>query len=110
MNGGVDPESEKIVVLSRLFAVIAAVFLVSSASATTVNFTGAFTHDDDSQVFFYRVDTQGSVTVNTTSFGSGGFVPVLSLFTPSGDFLFLDSGNTNSTDALLSWVSDADTN
>lgn len=97
-------------VILRVFAVFAAGFLVSSASASTISYNGAFTHDDDEQIFYYNVANQGSVTVQTTSFAVGGFIPILSLFDTNGNFLFLDSGYAGNVDALLSWVSDANTN
>ena len=102
------PKRRKPVTL-RFFTIVAAAFLVSSASAATVSFTGNFSADDDKQIFHYNVLNQGSVSVSTTSFATGGFIPVLSLFDPAGNFLFLDSGYANNTDASLNWVSNAGT-
>jgi hypothetical protein len=90
-----------------LTRVLTAFFLVSTASATTFNFSGTLTHDDDKIVFLYSVQNQGPVSVATTSFALGGFIPVLSLFDSTGNFLFLDSGYANNTEASLNWVSDA---
>lgn len=90
-----------------LSRVLTAFFLVSAASATTINFSGNLAHDNEKIVFQYSVQNQGPVSVATTSFALGGFIPVLSLFDSSGNFLFLDSGYANNTDASLNWVSDA---
>jgi hypothetical protein len=89
--------------------VLATVCVASVASASTIGFTGTFTADDDNVVFHYTVLNAGSVDISTTSFATGGFIPILSLFDSTGNFLFLDSGYASSADAHLSWVSDANT-
>jgi len=75
----------------------------SCLSAGTISFTGTFGADDDKQVFLYSIPNAGSVTVSTTSFATGGFIPILSLFDAGGNFLFLDSGYANNTDASLNF-------
>ncbi len=81
----------------------------SSAQAGTIDFSGFFPTDDTKVIFEYSVQNLGPVTVSTTSFAAGGFMPILSLFDASGNFLFLNTGYTNtpSSDATLSWNSDA---
>jgi len=78
-----------------------------AAHGGTINRSGTFTTDDERATIFYTVANQGPVTVSTTSFATGGFSPILSLFDSTGNFLFLDSGYANNTDATLSWVSNA---
>ena len=78
---------------------------VSLAWGGSLNFSGSFAKDDDIQVFTYRVQNTGVVNVFTTSFATGGFSPVLSLFDATGGFQFFDSGYANNTEASLSWNS-----
>lgn len=82
-------------------------FLASSAHAATISFTGTFQHDDNLAVFQYRVANQGAVTVATTSWAGGGFIPILSLFDSTGNFIFWSDGYALNNDASLGWVSDA---
>lgn len=51
---------------------------------TVFNFSGTFTADDNLQFFQYTVQNNGPVNVFTTSFATGGFAPVLSIFDASG--------------------------
>jgi len=91
-------------VISRLFAISAAAFLVSSASASTIlNFAGTFTADDQEQIFQFTVSNPlSTVSVFTTSFAAGGFIPVLSLFSSqTGAFETLDSGFADNSDAII---------
>ena len=78
-----------------------------SAWGGTVNFSGVFGSDDAVQLFTYTVQNGGQVTVSTTSYATGGFSPILSLFDSTGQFLFDDAGYNNSpeSDAMLQWVS-----
>jgi uncharacterized protein (TIGR03382 family) len=75
-------------------------FLAASATAfgTTVNFTGTFGQDDDVQFFQYTVQNTGVVSVTTTSWAQGGFLPVLSLFLSDGTFS--NSATTSTSDCI----------
>jgi len=67
---------------------------VSSGYADTIfNFTGAFTADDNVQLFHYQVLNTGVVDVFTTSFANGGFAPILSVFDASGNLQFFNVGS-----------------
>jgi hypothetical protein len=81
--------------------------LASAASipAATINLSGTFNQDDDLVVFVYSVQNTGLVTVSTTSYATGGFQTILSLFDSSGSFLFDNSGYGSASDATLSWNS-----
>jgi len=65
----------------------------STLSAGMVNFSGAFTHDDDVVLIPITVAGSSLITIRTTSFadGSTGFEPVLTLFDGSGNLLLQDS-------------------
>lgn len=94
----------------RLTSGIPALLLLGATAAhASVIFSGTFTHDDDKIIFDYSVGTLTSVTVATTSYGLGGpgsgFIPVLSLFDTSGNYLFENSGYAGNSDASLSWNS-----
>jgi hypothetical protein len=92
-------------------------------SATVFNFSGTFTTDDFVQGFHYTVQNTGQVEVFTTSFATGGFAPILSLFDDAGNLQFYNVGSqtndcaNNGTDpatgacwdARLSWNSLAGT-
>lgn len=65
---------------------------VPAACSGLFNFSGTFTEDDNVRVFPYSVQNTSEVTAFTTSFATGGFAPLLSLFDASGAFLFSDSG------------------
>jgi hypothetical protein len=101
-------------VLLRVFAAFAAIFCVSSASASTiVGFNGTFTSDDDQVRFRFVVENPlSTVSIFTTSFSGagGGFIPVLSIFSEStGEALSIDSGFANNTNAVLQdWPTDPD--
>jgi hypothetical protein len=91
--------------MHRLFvyAVLLAALAVPNARGGTIDCTGAFFADDNVQLFNYTVQNQGLVTIATTSFSSGGFSPILSLFDSTGQFLFDDSGYSSQTDALTEY-------
>jgi len=75
--------------------------------AGTLSFSGVFPGDDYIQFFTYSVQNTALVTVSTTSYATGGFEPILSLFDSSGNFQNGDSGYAGNRDATLSWVSTA---
>ena len=62
---------------------LAGIFLIigsSLASADTFNFNGSFTQDDNQASFLMILNSPQVVTIETTSYASGGFAPVLSIF------------------------------
>jgi len=79
-----------------------------NGQAGVITFQGTFSVDDEVQLFSYRVPTTGSVTVSTTSYATGGFQTILSLFDASHNFLFDNSGYGSATDASITWNSVAD--
>jgi hypothetical protein len=67
---------------------------VSVGSAATVfNFSGTLPQDDAHQLFVYTVQNTGVVDVFTTSFATGGFAPILSVFDNLGNFQFDNVGS-----------------
>lgn len=95
----------------RISACCIGVFLALTAPATwattVLNFTGVFNQDDNVQLFDYTVQNTGFVTVATTSYATGGFAPILSLFDQTGQFLFDDAATNHSpeSDVSLQWNS-----
>ena len=75
----------------RLLAGIAvSVFVLPTpAGASTIAFSGAFDFDNDVFLLPFTVSVLSTFEAETTSFASGGFDPVLTLFEPNGDFLLL---------------------
>lgn len=73
--------------------------LLSAASPgfadTVFNFAGALPQDDAVQTFLYSVQNTGLVTIFTTSFATGGFAPVLSIFDNTGNLQFYVDGATS---------------
>ncbi len=90
---------------SRILCVtIAATFgFVLPAMASTIDFTGTFTSDDQINYYDLAVGSTSNVTLETYSYGgstatnpatpAGGFLPVISLFAANG--AFLASSDTN---------------
>lgn len=63
------------------YLVFFAVFLCSfAANAANFSFTGNLAGDDDYQLFNFTLGSASNVTLHTTSYGNGGFDPVLLLF------------------------------
>ena len=78
--------------------------LSGNALASTVTQTGMFTADNDVYLYNFNAPTASTYTLYTTSYGggmnldgttsmSGGFVPVLSLFTAAGAPVANDGGS-----------------
>ena len=74
------------------------------AHATPITQTGDFTADNQTVSYSFTLPTTQTVTIYTTSYGggmnldgttsaSGGFVPVLSLFTGAGSIIASDGGS-----------------
>ena len=71
--------------------------------ADTIALSGSFNQDDNVQLFYITQTTTDDLTIYTSSFASGGFTPVLSLFDASGNFITADDGSQNSgCNALVS--------
>jgi hypothetical protein len=66
--------------------------LQSVGSAGTYTFTGNFGADDDRSDFIFALSVPTTVNLYTTSYASGGFAPVLSLFDSSDVTLGYDAG------------------
>jgi hypothetical protein len=85
-----------------------AALLICGAAAfanTSFNYSGAFSADDNMVLFNYVVQNQSQVDIFTTSYATGGFSPVITVFDSTGLFQFESRGI--SSDASLSWVSNA---
>lgn len=78
------------------------------ASAADLSFRGAFTQDDEVQLFNFSLRTDSQVTVRTYSYGggtqsdgtviaAGGFDPVLSLFNETGRFIAISDDDASGT-------------
>ena len=89
------------------FSVLAIFLAPLLANAGAINLSGTILQDDTILRFQYTVQNQGPVTVSTTSFAGGGFIPILSLFDATGTYVFGFDGYANNSDATMSWVSDA---
>lgn len=81
--------------MRSLMTVIALLLLVTTAPAANLSFTGAFTQDDDVQLFTLSIGAVSNVTLRTWSYaggtnaagasiGSGGFDPILTVFDSTG--------------------------
>jgi hypothetical protein len=69
-------------------------FCAAPASfATLITFSGNFSTDDDLVTFQYDVQADGLVSIYTTSFASGGFEPIITVFDPSGFLVNFDVGS-----------------
>ena len=89
--------------------VLFSAFAGSSAKANTI--TGSFTTDDQVNFYTATLTTTQTFTANTTSYASGGFVPVLTLFNQDGSVIApsstggtIDPATGLSNDAFLSQV------
>ncbi len=73
--------------------------VANHAAATTIThtFSGNFTNDDELAWFDFNLQQNGSIAARTTSFGNGGFAPVLSLFSllANQDLLHVAQGSSN---------------
>jgi len=75
----------------------------SAFAATVDNFSGTFSADDNMVLFTYSVQNLSQVDIFTTSYASGGFSPVITVFDSTG--LFAIDAQGIGSDASLSWVS-----
>jgi hypothetical protein len=60
--------------------------------SATIMFSGALAADDSVQTFLYSVQNTSLVTIDTTSFATGGFAPILSVFDNTGALQFYNVG------------------
>src|SRR5581483_3043961 len=81
---------------ARLVCVTALLLTAASAGfadTITFNFFGTLPQDDAIQRFVYSVQNTAMVDVFTTSFATGGFAPVLSVFDNTGALVFYNVGS-----------------
>jgi len=69
---------------SLLVVAFATLAMSSTASASPGDYSGSFTRDDDRFVLSFYLDTSTEFVAGTTSWASGGFAPVLTLFGGAG--------------------------
>ena len=85
--------------LTQAMATLAFVCLAPvapQAQAASVTLTGSFNHDDDVRLFSFQVANSSPVTLRTTSFATGGFDTILTLFSSTGAFLSQNDGPVGS--------------
>jgi hypothetical protein len=114
-------KSEGQKVLRHLFGIgVLLACAAQSQAVTIIPVSGNFTFDDDIATFVYTVQNQGQVDIYTTSFATGGFATIISVFDAAGNLVNSNDGaSTNDCgfhgmdpilgacyDALTSWVSD----
>ena len=68
-----------------------AVTLFAPAILSASTLSGDFTADDNVELIPISILGLSQVTIQTTSFATGGFEPVLTLYDPSGNLLFQDA-------------------
>lgn len=84
-------------ILTELGLVTACVAAAASAHAATINFSGDLSNDDQVAYYFLNVTGSSAVTLETTSYATGGFPTVISLFSPTGGFLATSGATGAST-------------
>ena len=98
-------------------AVFAAICLAGKASATIYSNTGEFKNDNDVQLFTFTLTSNSDVTLRTWSYAggtnasgqtiaSGGFDPVLALFSGAGDFIGQYDDGSLTTDPVTGQMYD----
>ncbi len=65
----------------------------NAASAATFTHSGSFTDDTSSYVYSFTSTSTQSYVFSTSSYATGGFVPVLTLFSAAGRNLGTDGGD-----------------
>lgn len=75
----------------------AAVCATAAVHATTLNFSGDLTSDDQVAYYDLTLGSSSTVTFETDSYATGGFPTVLSLFTSGGSFLDTNGASGAST-------------
>ena len=82
------------------------------AVAVTFNTSGTFTADNSSYTYSFTSTSAQNYTFSTTSYATGGFVPVLTLFSGSGNIIGSDGadgtcGGSAAKDATTNMCDDA---
>ena len=88
----------------RAMAFLLAFLLVGpqAAEASSVSYSGNFAQDNNVQLFNFSVVTPSTVTMETTSFLTGGFAPILTLFDQFGNYDGeVDAANSDAVYSLL---------
>ncbi len=67
-------------------------FFLAAGSGRATSFSGIFGEDDDVALFNFVANTAELVTIETSSYASGGFAPTGFLFDGLGDVLTLTNG------------------
>src|SRR5579883_3481991 len=91
--------------LRIILSIAALAIAASTAASADVIISGTSPMDDTVAFFLYSVQSTADVTVQTTSYATGGFEPILTLFDDAGNELFFDSGYATAGDASFSWNS-----
>jgi hypothetical protein len=88
-------KSEEALVRARVVCTFAFFLAVAStgSAATVFNFSGTLPQDDARMFFAYTVQNTGQVDVFTTSFATGGFAPIISVFDNLGSLQFFNVGS-----------------
>ena len=80
--------------VSFAFAVLSVCMLGNhKAVAVTFNTSGTFTADNSFYTYSFTTTATQNYSFSTTSYGAGGFVPVLTLFSGSGKIIGSDGGD-----------------
>jgi hypothetical protein len=66
---------------------------IGQANATTVSYSGTLSGDDQDQLFAYTLTSSSDVIFQSSSYASGGFVPVISVFDSTGMEIGSDGGD-----------------
>jgi len=66
--------------------------VLSTATPAAITYHGTFAADDDMFTASFSLAAPASIAVDTTSFATGGFAPVVSLFDSTGNLLVFDDG------------------
>jgi len=71
----------------------AGLLTMGQANASTVTYSGTLAADDQVQSYTYNLAQASTVIFSTSSYATGGFVPVLSLFDAAGVVVGSDGGD-----------------
>jgi hypothetical protein len=78
--------------------------MASPAMALDFDFNGTFTHDNDIALSSLTVGAASNVTIFTSSWQSGGFDPVLTLWNSSGNFIIEQDDSSGAGSAISNAV------
>jgi len=76
----------------RFFGYVLATFILSASAHAGITLHGTFAADDDMFTAGFALAVPANITIDTTSFATGGFAPVVSLFDSLGNLLVFDDG------------------